>query len=89
MEMLGWVRVACEVADVIRHSEHVTPYGGRSDLGGQYGDPEVYTEWGLKNSEKEVAVMREYRWPAPDFDGPDTRPCEHWVPMPRKADADG
>lgn len=85
-----WVEIACEVADVIRHSEHTTPYAGKTDLGGTYGAPEIYTEWGMKG-EREVPVMREWRFPdARAVDDPmgstkypDVKPCRHEVPTKR------
>ena len=78
-----WVAVACEVADVIRHSEHVKPTASKTDLSGEYGDPEVFTEWSVTYpSGREVAILREHRWPGrPDDHGPvaDARPCEHYA----------
>lgn len=76
----GWVRVSCEVADVIRASSHVHPYCGRSDLTGEFGAPEVFTEWGIRD--RDVTVLREHRFPGADLAGPDRKPCEHYVPGP-------
>ncbi len=74
-----WVPVACEVADVIRHSEHVTVYASHTDIGGEHGAPEIYTEWGLRG-DREIAVLREWRY-LPYHEGePDRKPCEHHVP---------
>ena len=70
--MSGWVGVACEVSDVIRHSEHVTVYASRT------GETEVFTEWGIKG--REVPVLREWRFPSRVAGNPDLRPCRHEVP---------
>ncbi len=75
--MAAWVEVACEVADVIRQSEHARPTAGRTDLDGQWGEPCIYTEWGLDH---ETPVLREWRYPAPDGSRPDPKPCRHEVP---------
>lgn len=70
-----WSRIACEVADVLRHQEArpLVPVGSLTDLAGEFGRPLVYTEWGFKDTEQ--PVMREYRWPKQD------RPCEHYAAM--------
>lgn len=75
-----WVRVSCETADVIRASAHVHPYSGRSDLHGEFGEPEVFTEWGIRD--RDISVLREHRFPGPDLTGPDRKSCEHYVPAP-------
>ena len=83
-----WTEVACFVADVIRHSEHTTVYASHTDIGGEHGAPEIYTEWGIKDHE--VPVLREYRF-LPYVEGqPDRKPCEHYVPTrPASADPKG
>lgn len=76
-----WTRVACEVADIIRASEHVKPTASKTDLDGAYGEPEVYTEWSVVYpSGNEIPVLREHRWPGLILDDPNARPCEHYVP---------
>ena len=77
-----WVDVACFVADVIRHSDHVTVYASHTDLSGEHGAPEVYTEWGIKAlpDGRERPVLREWRFPSALADGPDRLPCRHAVP---------
>ena len=69
--------VACVVADLIRHSEHVKVSASKTDLYGQYGEPEVYTEWVTANAE--TVVLREHRWPSPHSGEPDPYRCEHYA----------
>lgn len=73
---MTWIEVACEVADVIRHCEHVTPSAGRSDLDGEWGAPSVYTEWSMRDK----PIMREWRFPSRIPGEPDPEPCRHEVP---------
>ena len=70
-----WVSIPCRTADVIRSHPAMKPLSGRTDLGGTYGEPEIYTEWGF---EDDTAVMRESRFPDADG-GEDIRPCEHFI----------
>ena len=75
-----WTEVACHVADVIRHSEHTTVYASHTDIGGEHGAPEIYTEWGIKDDDAERPVLREWRY-LPYYEGePDRKPCLHLVP---------
>jgi hypothetical protein len=68
------------VADVIRGNEHVRPSASKTDLYGEYGPPEVYTEWSaIYPSGREIPVLREHHWPGPDNRGDDARPCEHYA----------
>ena len=48
-------------------------HAGRTDMGGRFGEPEIYTEWGYRDGD-ERPVLRDHRWPDSD------RPCEHYVP---------
>lgn len=86
-DLRAWVEVACEVADAIRHSGHVTVYASFTDPDGQYGEPRVYTEWGIRDG-AEVAVLREWRYPSPVAGEPDRKPCRHTVPTRKEADRD-
>lgn len=76
--MADWIAVTCEKADEIRRAPFITAYGGRSDLGGTYGEPEVYTEWGIRG--RDIPLLREHRFPGLDLAGPDRKPCEHYAP---------
>lgn len=79
--MSGWVAVSCEVADAIRGNAHVKPSASKTDLYGEYGSPEVYTEWSaVYPSGREVPVLREHRWPGPVVSADDVKPCEHYAP---------
>jgi hypothetical protein len=76
-----WVQITCRereaLVDRIGRSYNgfsresgVSVIGSRSDLGGEYGPPEVYTEWGYDDG---WPVLRDCRWPGSD------RPCEHYA----------
>ena len=78
-----WVEVACEVADVIRACEHVKPTSSKTDLYGEYGPPEVFTEWSVFfSSGREVALLREHRWPSAIPGEADVKRCEHFARQP-------
>jgi hypothetical protein len=84
-----WVAVDCAVADVIRLCEHVKPVSSKTDLGGTYGEPEVFTEWAvIYPSSREVPILREHRWPGPEGE-PDAKPCEHYVPADTRVTSPG
>ena len=70
----GWRPIPCWVADRLRPG--MTVLSSLSDLGGEYGEPQVYTEWGTEDGRP---LMREWRYPSGYFDGSDRRPCEHLV----------
>ncbi|MDF3280456.1 hypothetical protein [Gordonia sp. N1V] len=82
---MTWHPITCtereELIDKVGRSHNgpaapYAPISGRSDLGGEYGDPCILTIWGRK--ETEAPLLKDIRYPAPDFDGPDSRPCEHF-----------
>lgn len=74
-----WVEVACQVADIIRTNEHVKPSASRTQLEGP--GALVYTEWSVTfPSGREVAVLRETRYPGENRGDPDRLPCEHHCP---------
>lgn len=73
----GFTRVDCVVADIIRNSPELRVASSLTDLGGRYGEPVVFTEWGLEAGGRWIVAMREIRRP----DDP-TRICQHWVPAP-------
>ena len=76
-EHMGFVRVACMTADLLRQVESVKPHSALTDMDGRCGEPEVFTEWGTTVSDGSTrVVMREIYWPKLDRD------CEHWVPAP-------
>ena len=77
---VAWVAVACEVADAIRHCESLKPTASKTDLDGEYGEPEVFTEWSvIYPSGREVPVLREHRWPSGSDGVVDLKPCEHYA----------
>lgn len=46
------------------------PISTLTDLSGEFGEPEVYTKWGHRDSEE--PLLEDYLWPDSD------RPCEHY-----------
>lgn len=77
-EAQGFVRVSCMTADVIRAAEIVKPTSSLTDLTGEFGEPQIFTEWSIERTDGSFSVvLRENRWPRdPDRD------CEHWTPAP-------
>jgi len=86
MTMNGWRKITCAERDDLYFTSglDLVPIASRTDLGGEFGDPEMFTEWGDRATEK--PLLRDYRWPPryreePSTLLPDTRPCEHYVPL--------
>lgn len=78
--MTDWTPISCAAADAIRYSEVTRPLSSKTDLTGEFGDPEVSTTWGIHiEGRGDVPVMRESRWPSPVEGEPDVKPCEHWA----------
>lgn len=82
MTTQGWTPVSCLVADLLRMNEEVVPASSKTDLSGQYGEPEVFTEWTTRDGEH--SVLREHRWPSPHSGEPDPYVCEHYAPGDRR-----
>lgn len=85
-ESAKWRKITCaereQLIDALGRSYNglARPYGvlaGRTDLTGEYGRPEIFTEWG--HLETDVPVLRDVRYPSPTG-GADTAPCEHYAP---------
>jgi hypothetical protein len=83
---MSWQKITCEEREALvdrygrSYNGLADPYGviaSRSDLGGEFGDPEVFTEWGHK--ETDLPVLRDIRYPAVDMAGTDLKPCEHYA----------
>jgi len=77
-----WVPIPCLVADLIRQHPQVVPIAGRTDISGEFGEPCVYTEWGLRDDA--TPVMREWRYPSRVPGELDPQPCEHLAYNNRK-----
>jgi len=84
--MTGWRKITCAERDELFFISglDLVPIASRTDLGGKFGDPEMFTEWGERAVE--VPVLRDYRFPPRYREElstllPDTRPCEHYVPQ--------
>lgn len=81
-----WRKISCTERDELKASRDLKPFASRTDLGGEFGDPEIFTEWGDPTTD--TPVLRDHRYP-PLYTGldtdptayaqrPDTRPCEHY-----------
>lgn len=81
---MTWQKIACEQREALvdkfgrsyngfSDESGIRVIAGRSDLGGEFGEPSVFSEWGYVATGQ--PVLRDYRWPESD------RPCEHyeWV----------
>lgn len=82
---MTWTPVTCQESEalIIEHGGliNLTVLAGRTDLGGEHGDPIIITEWGLRD--RETPVLRNIRHPAPigatdQPRQPDRKPCEHY-----------
>lgn len=81
----SWQKITCLERDELKGSRNLVPISSCTDMGGAYGDPEIFTEWGDRGTEK--PVLRDRRFPAL-FTGsedpmtnartPDSKPCEHY-----------
>lgn len=77
-ESMGFTRIDCRVADVLRSAPKLVVGSSLTDPCGSYGEPVIFTEWGIRAADGSYrVVMREIRWP--DDAG---RGCQHWVPAP-------
>lgn len=73
----GWRQADCVERDGIIMPDGVRDesfrcFSSLTDMDGEYGEPIIYTEWGLHDPDR--AIIRDYRWPKSE------RTCEHWVP---------
>lgn len=83
--MSGWRKITCDERDALYNErrEQLCVLAGRTDMGGMYGDPEIFTEWGDRETEQPVLRDRRFppQYPIPplaDVRLPDTKPCEHY-----------
>ena len=77
---MSWVQISCvdrdlAYRDVINDDEYGV-ISGRSDMGGQYGDPRVETIWGYGDAPH----LKDVRHPRYEWDSRigDRLPCEHY-----------
>jgi len=77
-ETTTWRRVTCQERDVAFAAWNGAWGVGSSltDFDGQYGDPQMFTEWWDKATER--PVLRDRRYPGRPGQ-PDPRPCEHYL----------
>jgi hypothetical protein len=75
----AWRKATCEERDrfYAEHDDALVPGAARTDLGGEFGEPEIYTEWWDRATE--VPMLRDWRFPQISGDKPDRRPCEHYL----------
>ncbi len=79
-----WVKIPCAERDQVKADRDLVPISGCTDLDAEFhSEPEVFTEWGDRNTH--VSVLRDYRYPAryyasdpPRTVKPDRKPCEHY-----------
>ena len=76
---MTWRRVTCAERDEVYAAGIARWSVGASltDLDGEYGDPEMFTEWWDRQTEK--PVLRDRRYPSREAGQRDLRPCEHYV----------
>jgi len=77
-----WRRVSCEERDDV-YNAGIDGWGVGSsltDLDGLYGEPQMFTEWWDKATER--PVLRDRRYPSRDLGRRDLRPCEHHLYQP-------
>ena len=77
--VITWRRVTCEERDDV-YNAGIDGWGVGSsltDLDGLYGEPQMFTEWWDKATER--PVLRDRRYPSREFGRADLRPCEHFV----------
>lgn len=92
---MTWRKITCEEREALVDelgrsynglaSPEFCVLAGRTDLSGEFGPPQIFTEWGRR--EGEVPVLRDVRWPPEPVGGesivdaamrPDAKPCEHY-----------
>ncbi|SKT54315.1 Uncharacterised protein [Mycobacteroides abscessus subsp. massiliense] len=85
---LGWVKITCAEREQIwadrDANRNLAPISTCTDIGVEFhSEPEVFTEWGDRDTQ--VPVLRDYRYPAryyasdpPGTVKPDRKPCEHY-----------
>lgn len=83
---MGWVKITCAERDELKAARDLVPVSSCTDLDAQFhSEPEVFTEWGERDTE--VSVLQDYRYPPRRYlsDGPleyvqrpDRKPCEHY-----------
>jgi hypothetical protein len=76
-----WRQITCAERDALYQVGNASwrVLARRTDLGGIFGRPTIYTEWGTR---EEGPRLRDWRWPSSDG-GPDAEPCKHYVPVER------
>jgi hypothetical protein len=81
---MSWVKITCDEREKLvdlrgrsynafSRESGICVTASRTDPDGDFGRPEIFTEWGFT---EEDPVLREYLYPETD------KPCEHyeWIP---------
>jgi hypothetical protein len=82
---VSWRKITCQERDALKGARELAPFASRTDMGGEFGDPSMFIEWG--DNATDTPVLRDYRYPAPIpmpplanvAPRPDTKPCEHYA----------
>lgn len=84
----GWVKISCAEREQIwadrGADRNLVPISTCTDVGAEFhSEPEIFTEWGDRDTQ--VPVLRDCRYPAryyasdpPETVKPDRKPCEHY-----------
>jgi hypothetical protein len=58
----GWIEVTCRERDRVwaENEQTVVTTSSLTDPDGIYGDPIIYTEWGLRTDDGHEAILRDY-----------------------------
>lgn len=74
MSLVTWDPITCEHREALMASHDLTVGAPLTDLGGRFGEPEIYTEWVDRGTGE--PALRDYRYPSADG-GPDRKACRH------------
>lgn len=78
--MNEWKRITCAEREsiVAEIGDNLSVSAAYTDLYGEFGEPEVFTEWFDKRTCR--AVLKESRFPSLTYPiGIDRKPCEHFA----------
>lgn len=80
---MSWSLISCEEFEVgLFNNPEVRPQGGRFDIGGLYGRPQVLTEYGVGNETPVFKSVQYYKHPHTFGNSPMwVNACEHfkWI----------
>lgn len=73
---MTWTKISCADREELMQRPGLVVGASFTDMDGEYGDPQMRTEWVARDGEE--PVLREVRWPSRVVGERDPRPCEHW-----------